>query len=608
MIKFKFFSILVIFLMVFSTMGGVSAVMTKDTKVVNVDNVIAVDNPTVKEIQNAIDSSNDGDTIVIKGSPTDNGKIKSDKVLTIKGEDCTFNKIHWIPTKDISFENITFKNSNSDYGGAINSDGSVNLTNCNFEENSADTEGGAVWAKNDVIVKNCSFNKNKCSGAYVIQCKGGAIYSDSHVNIIDSNFTGNVAADYGGAIYSSYAINATSSIFEDNIAEDNDGGAVYSASDCTLWIYYSDFINNKASDCGGAIYGSVCMGHCSLTNNSCSGAKVSQCKGGAIYDPQGGVQFNYCNFTGNVVADNGGAVWSPDSVTVIGSSFENNSANYYGGAIYAGYTVDIHDSNFKMNIAYYRGGAVWSDNSVNVIGSSFDNNGMKNVVKLGSFGGAIYSNDGIVNINYSNFSDNGAERDGGAIYCDDGIIVNNCSFDDNFAGHVNSTSPFHQCRGGAIYCDDGSVKLINCSFDGNYAGTEGGAVWSDDGVTVDSSRFVSNSVTDNRGGAIYMDDSCDLRVSDSAFYANHANDKGGAIYCEGNFAHIYLDSFNSFENNTAKEGSVVFTDGYFDSIKNNWWGSANPDWDSGLIVEWKAWPWSNIKHHDDSPLNYNPNL
>ena len=258
-------------------------------------------NPTVKEIQKAVDCSN-GRTIVIKGSPIDGGEINSTGVLHIKGEDCTFNNIHWNSMEDISFEGITFNNSHADYGGAIHSEGYVTLTNCNFTENSADTEGGAIWAKG-IVVTNCSFNKNKCSGAHVIQCKGGAIYSNNHVVVLDSNFTSNVAADYGGAIYSSYAINATNSIFEDNIAEDNDGGAMYSSSDCTLWIYYSNFINNKAYENGGAIYGSVCMSHCSLTNNSCSGAKISQCKGGAIYDPQGGVQFNYCNFTGNIAAD-----------------------------------------------------------------------------------------------------------------------------------------------------------------------------------------------------------------------------------------------------------------------------------------------------------------
>ncbi|MCQ2977068.1 MAG: hypothetical protein MJ232_03535, partial [archaeon] len=135
----------------------------------------------------------------------------------------------------------------------------------------------------------------------------------------------------------------------------------------------------------------------------------------------------------------------------------------------------------------------------------------------------------------------------------------------------------------------------------------GGAVWSDDGVTVESSIFKDNSVTDNQGGAIYMDDSYDLKVSHSAFYGNHANDKGGAIYCEGNSAHIYLESFNSFENNTAKEGSVVFTDGYFDTIKQNWWGTMEPNWDSGLLVEWKAIG-PNKKHEDNCPLTYNPNL
>ena len=116
MLKPKFFSIFVIVLMVFSTMGGVNATITKDTKVVSGVDPIVVDNPTVKEIQNAVDSSNDGDTIVIKGSPTDMGSIMSNHVLTIKGEDCTFNNIHWNSIGDISFEGVTFNDSHADYG------------------------------------------------------------------------------------------------------------------------------------------------------------------------------------------------------------------------------------------------------------------------------------------------------------------------------------------------------------------------------------------------------------------------------------------------------------------------------------------------------------
>lgn len=68
MLKPKFFSIFVIVLMIFSTMGGVSATITKDTKVVSGADPIVVDNPTVNKIQQVIDDANDNDTILIKGS------------------------------------------------------------------------------------------------------------------------------------------------------------------------------------------------------------------------------------------------------------------------------------------------------------------------------------------------------------------------------------------------------------------------------------------------------------------------------------------------------------------------------------------------------------
>ena len=194
--------------MVFSSMGGVSATMTNDTKVIATNyssNVLY--NPTIKEIQNAIDSSDDGEDIVIKGSPTDNGLIKSKKNFNIEGENCTFNNIRWKSTKNISFRNINFNSNKCDCGGAIRSEGSVNCINCNFTgnsatytdggaissdlnvmvsdcnfvENSASDRGGAISSDGDVSVYRCSFNKNKASGATLIQTKGGAIYSRGYV-------------------------------------------------------------------------------------------------------------------------------------------------------------------------------------------------------------------------------------------------------------------------------------------------------------------------------------------------------------------------------------------------------------------------------------------
>ena len=549
MIKAKFFSVLFVLLMVFASVGSASA--TAISNDVKDSHVIVVDNPTVNKIQNAVNSANNFDTILINGSASDTGNINCNKILNIKGENCTLNNIHWECNSHIDFENITFENCKSENGGAIKSEDSVKITNCNFIRNSANTKGGAIWAINDVDVDGCSFKSNYANGASASQCDGGAIYSDKgSVICIGSSFVDNIAGDYGGAIWSSVNVDISNCSFEENGARDNEGGAIY-ADKCSVDAQDSSFVDNFASDDGGAIWANkaVDVKCCSFKSNCACGAIVSQCEGGAIYSDEDGVKIIGSNFTNNFASDYGGAVWSDDGVTVENCLFRDNSVtDNCGGAIYSNDDVHVSDSSFIGSHAKSEGGAIWADNNV---------------------------------------------------------TVDRCSFVNNSA----SGASVSQCEGGAIYSDSDGVNLNNSNFTNNFAYDYGGAVWSDDGVTVENCLFRDNSVTDNRGGAIYMDDSCDLKVSHSAFYNNHANEKGGAIYCEGNKAHIYLDSFNSFENNTAKEGSVVFTDGYFDSIKNNWWGSVDPDWDSGLLVEGKFWPWSsNIKHHDDSPLNYDPNL
>ena len=215
------------------------------------------------------------------------------------------------------------------------------------------------------------------------------------------------------------------------------------------------------------------------------------------------------------------------------------------------------------------------------------------------YGGAIFSKTSIDVINCSFNNNRATDLEGGAIYCAHGTV--NVIESHFFRNSAND-------EGGAIYCADGSVRIVDSSFYFNFATKNGGAIWSDDGVTIENCLFQGNYVKTGKGGAIYMDDRYELRVSNSAFYSNNACEKGGAIYCDSMFSDVYLNSFNSFENNYANEGSVVYTYGTFQKVVNNWWGTGYPNWDNGLLIEWKAWPRDNINHHDDSPLNYNPNL
>ena len=108
-------------------------------------------------------------------------------------------------------QNNTFTENYANNGGAIynaattNADNtsSLNITNNTFTGNYAKNQGGAFYngSASTATIENATFTNNgKYNGEASNTVQGGAIYNAGTVNIVDSNFSGNVA-DTGGAIY-----------------------------------------------------------------------------------------------------------------------------------------------------------------------------------------------------------------------------------------------------------------------------------------------------------------------------------------------------------------------------------------------------------------------
>ena len=141
-------------------------------------------------------------------------------------------------------------------------------------------------------------------------------------------------------------------------------------------------------------------------------------------------------------------------------------------------------------------------------------------------------------------------------------------------------------------------------FVGNYAeDNQGGAIYTNKFNTdVKYGIFIGNQAKDDDGGAIYINKENHITFSHCTFKDNYAADEGGAIYLDSSSSGLTLKDHNSFINNHAgDEGQAVFNKGTYGEIKNNWWGTASPDFSNDLLVEWKA-IWSNVKHGDSSPF------
>ncbi|MDC0991993.1 right-handed parallel beta-helix repeat-containing protein [bacterium] len=100
-----------------------------------------------------------------------------------------------------------------------------------------------------------------------------------------------------------------------------------------------------------------------------------------------------------------------------------------------------------------------------------------------------------------------------AIYVDnnqDSIIFENCHFEGNYGS-----------RGGAIYTQDSVLEIVGCAFVENAGSYDGGAIsgWYGNQISITKSTFANNQ-TSGCGDAIYMTVNSFCEVVDSVFCGN----------------------------------------------------------------------------------------
>ena len=277
----------------------------------------------------------------------------------------------------LTLDHVKFENNKGYDGGAIDNDRTLNINNSYFYNNKATEYGSAIYNKETLNVNNTVFADNSA--------KWGTIYTITHMSIINCTFL-NDYATYGGAIYmeklrgnpvtikSSRFINCTSYSY---------GGAIASYNSTSTIINDNEFINCKSiRSTGGAAY--FDNANSTLTNNTF--INNSAIIGGAYITLN-----SFTNLTGNIFENNtakyyGGAIFdSYNDIKIDNNTFRNNSAQY-GGAIYIlsiQEYLNITQSIFESNTAVKSGGAIYSDgNTINLINNQFKDNYAQNKLDL----------------------------------------------------------------------------------------------------------------------------------------------------------------------------------------------------------------------------------
>ena len=262
------------------------------------------------------------------------------------------------------------------------------------------------------------------------------------------------------------------------------------------------------------------------TSLSLSGLNLvngNNASGGAIYSA-GPLEVSDTTFRNNGADDWGGALaYDGQTVSLTRDTFTGNSANLFGGAVdlYANAGLTIDRSTFVGNYSDDRGGAALFEGGDGVVTSSVfvANNAAED-------GGALADQlEGTMRVNATTFNGNMSWNDAGAVITYTGPSSYSHT---SFTGNHTRGQYGGALTGGEsdqITIDDGS------SFTGNTAYYGGGAIINCANTTIDSSRFIANSALHDSGGAIQSE--CGgITITGyqqpTVFEANSARSNGGA--------------------------------------------------------------------------------
>jgi len=296
-----------------------------------------------------------------------------------------------------------------------------------------------------------------------------------------------------------------------------------------------------------------------------------------------------CKFNNNYgIADRGGAITNRGTLTIIASTFTNNT-DIKSGAIYSnGPSINIYNSTFTRNVASSNGnddktavlylagedrivlsGNTFNNNKVRAIHSYKNKNILINNTKFINSAmstridirGSVLDNYEtpmtLANCTFNNINTTTAKKNNGIIYHEAGALnmLNN-----NFT-NINSKSTQPITQGGIIFIRNSTSKLEDNLFANkvNSGNTRGGAIYLNLAKVTVTNNIFNTRVTGKTtyGGAIYVDPQATLIEGANLFNntVTGSDIKSKTIFSWGKVNHINVKS--NLEIRTASASVIV---------------------------------------------------
>ena len=508
-------------------------------------------------------------------------------LFTIDGNDLS--RVFYVQSAEVTFANMTITGGIADNGGGIRAyNADIEIDSVHFFENSATAYGGGISLyASAASVSNTTFTNNTAQEGGGLNAKGGGC----EVTVSTSIFTGNSATNSGGGLHNDYTTTIIDSDFIANTAGQSGGGVIVNGGtlnisgnstftdnealngggvrtyNCAVNIDDTSFSGNSASELGGAAY---LRESTTVVSNSEFSSNTASLYGGGIYALSSDLDVSDTTFSGNESETNSGGAVSLHYATgtITDSTFENNSANYHGGGIYA-FTLgeaglDVTGSTFSGNQAASNGGGVFLQHSNGTItDSDFTDN------SSGYRGGAFYGSDSDFSITGSMFTDNESHY-GGGIAADASSIFD--ITDSVFSGNAATTA-----YGGGIYLDTVEATMSGLTLSNNSAVYHGGGIFGTNSlVAITASTLFGN--TANQGGGLHFRDGSNATVTNSILYGNTAS-QGGGIYIYGTYSDDGDDTNDSIVNLAVINSTIAAN-----AATNTGGGIYKAHWDSVTLA------------------------
>lgn len=344
----------------------------------------------------------------------------------------------------------TFRGNSAPNGGCFynNAASTINITGTKFIDNVASNGVAGVFYCNStagpkINIENAEFTGNTATA------EGSAIlFRNGTWTVTNTAFNNNTSVSNGGAIYAhTGTLSLTGGSFSGNKTTSGGvgGGAIYVTTNAKLTVDGTTFSENsaqKTGSTGAGKGGAICIANSAAAShtikNATFTANTDALAGGALFIDTKAVEIDGCTFDGNSANGHGGAVYTTGAATftIKNSMFEENvlNADLAGGAIYSNATSTgnlISATKFISNSTKGNGGAVyWSGTGRLAVDKSYFEGNV--ATKQGA---AIRKTNGVLYLNATSFTGNksAGERTGGVIRLEKDSFINNCCFYGNEA-------------------------------------------------------------------------------------------------------------------------------------------------------------------------------